>query len=108
MRQWLIYRLPQIELATINSPDVAAGEGLIHRFVVCLDMAFGQFGSHVPDITISSRTALRCMQSDIAPLWALVLGVLLEAVNPGHLQSAIYADYRRAKRVLSLVESTRP
>lgn len=92
MRQWLIKQLP--ELVPVTQEDDS--EGLIHRLLVCADVFFGQFGSGVTFITISSRTAVRCRNPDSAPLWALILGVFLEKINPGHLQSAMNTDLGRA------------
>ena len=82
-------------------------EGLIRRVLVSLDMAAGQFGAAVPSITISARTGLallRAQNSGVpAPLWALVLGAFLEIIDPGHLQSALVADFARATVVRNLI-----
>ena len=116
MRTWLIKRLPVITTVT-SMTDIQAFSytqmGLAHRMLVCLDMMFGQLGSQIPDITISSRTALRCINPADAPMWALVLGVMLETPwaipgisYRGHLQGAILADYARGRR--AMIATSRP
>jgi len=92
MKQWLISQIP---LSVTPVPDLNT-YGLIHRLLLLLDCLLGQVGSQLPFITISSRTALRCRAPQEAPMWALVLGVILEKINPGHLQGALNADLGRA------------
>jgi len=110
VRKWLISKLPAIVPVT-GLTDIEAFAytqmGLAHRMLVCLDMMFGQLGSQIPDITISSRTALRCINPASAPLWALILGVALETPwaipfisYKGHLQGALLADYARGRRAM--------
>jgi hypothetical protein len=60
-------------------------------------MALGQWGGGEQDATISSRTALQCLGVQTAGTWALVLGALLERLQPGHLYAAMVADYCRAR-----------
>ncbi len=115
MRSWLIQRIPplhRIDPAAVSDAQVLATieAGLLHRLLVCLDVLFGQFGSQVPDITISSRTALRCMTPATAPTWALLLGAALETrwaipfvSYPGHMQGALIADYCRGRRAVVAV-----
>jgi hypothetical protein len=77
-----------------------SGQSKLHRFLVGLDMAFGQWGTdsaRTQDSTISSRTALDCLNLQTAGTWALLLGACLEELDPGHLQAAITADYCRAR-----------
>ncbi len=118
VRSWLIKRIPplhRIDPAAVTDAQVLAtlATGLPHRLLVCLDVLFGQFGSQVPDITISSRTALRCMHPQTAPIWALLLGAALETrwalpfiSYPGHMQAALLADYCRARRALAAVSGS--
>ena len=112
MRQWLIERstlvYPVIGV-TNRQVELAVNRGLLHRLLIALDVLMGAIGAQVPYITISSRTALHMMQPSSAPTWALALGYVLEAIDPGHLQNALLADicrcvsslqYTAGKRVL--------
>ena len=94
--------------------ESSARRGLLHRLLVTADIWLGQYGSTVPDTTISSRTALtlitwrmsvvtardgiyiHAFSYEHAPLWALALGAALEWVDPGHLQQALIGDAARA------------
>lgn len=101
MRVWLIKQIPILVPPT---PDMSS-YGLIHRILMMIDVLFGQFGSSLPFITISSRTAVRCRNPYTAPLWALLLGTFLEKINPGHLQGAMNADLGRAIMTQSFLKA---
>jgi len=101
MRQWLIQRIPQL---TPPVPDLGQAS-LLHRLLLMVDLFWGQMGSPIPYITISCRTALRCRNPETAPMWALILGVFLETLNPGHLQSALGADLGRAIKTQNEINS---
>lgn len=104
MRQWLISRIPHISKGVgWLTPEIIheyTTDSFICRIFILLDVLLGQFGSPVIYITISSRTAKRCQDPQNAPLWALILGVLLEKIEPGHLQKSVIADCCRAQRTL--------
>lgn len=97
--------LPTLRRVTsVTEADIAATEadGLLHMIGVGLDCTAGIFGSRIPFITISTRTALRILEAQekgnvlvFAPAWALDLGRLLEWIDPGHLQAAMVADFAR-------------
>jgi len=81
------------------------GESKLHRFLVGLDMAVGQFGTSSPedqDKTISCRTAYRCKYPLTCALWALIVGFLLETIEPRHLLNAMVADRCRARLLLGV------
>ena len=117
IRTYLASKIPELKLVdpkTITHDIIynTTNEGLIHRFLVAIDMAGAVFGGKIQDQTISSRCAVRLYvaeQSTVvaggkeppvdAPLWALTLGAALEAIDPGHCQAAILADYCRGIRV---------
>jgi len=122
LRAYLASKIPALHRVTsITQADVdrAQSYGPLHLFGVGTDIAWGSWGSRVPFITISSRTALALMQhqtvtmshgfdtnglgkvlihvslDDSAPIWALVLGAFLESVDNGHLQAAMVMDVAR-------------
>ena len=120
MRACLASRIPPIQLvASMTAQEVAnaTNEGWLHATLVLLDMTAGKLfrrlqGANEPDLTISSRTglSLRYWQgvdkatghvytSTQAPLGSLLIGAMLEAIEPNHLCLAIRADYARARRV---------
>jgi hypothetical protein len=82
------------------------GQTRLHRFLVASDMAWSQLGTdNIEDqcTTISFRCARECAFSNQNPaLWALLLGVALEVINPGHLLSAWQADLCRARLMLGI------
>jgi hypothetical protein len=107
---WMVNRIPKITLvdpATMTPTHILADTsyGLMHRCFVFLDMAIGQLGAQAPDITISARTAIRCIEPVNAPMWALLLGTALETPwalpgisYHGHLHGAIVTDWCRSQR----------
>ena len=101
MRAFLIKKIPKIAKGvgwlTQEVIEKYTNRGLIHRILVLIDVLFGQFGSSVIYITISARIAKRCQDPSTAPLWALLVGAILETISPGHLQAAIIADLCRAE-----------
>lgn len=115
MRAWLAKRIPNLKrVRLVNKYDMQAvrSRGLIHRILVGLDMAIGQFGSPVQSITISSRAAVSILKNqesfpgywgDVTPIWSMFLGAVLESIDPGHLQSAMQADFARACVVQDLI-----
>lgn len=109
-RQWLGTRIPTLQYPTsVGDADLQAvqNNGIIHRWFVGADAAWGAIGSQVPATTISGRTGrVNCDAQharldvgahwyDTAPYWALALGWALEAVDSGHLQGAMNADVAR-------------
>lgn len=70
-----------------------------HRFLIGLDMAFGQWGTATAasqDATISSNTARECFNVYTARTWVLAVGAALEQMDAQHLCNAIVADHCRA------------
>ncbi len=110
IRTWAAARLPALSAVAAVTPEqmLAAGrEGLAHLFLVAVDAAWGLFGARIPFITISTRTALAVLRQQQggapAPAAFLLLGVFLEAIDPGHLQSAMIDDACRC--LISLAHS---
>ena len=113
IRLWLGARIPFLRRVTQCSQadiDAAMQESLAHKMLVATDALAGLFGSPIPFITISTRTALALLPMDATkddvvmnalhwPLWAMALGYALERIDPGHLQSAMVADFARATYV---------
>lgn len=90
--------------------------GVLHRFIVACDVAWGCWGGPEPVTTISSRTAknLLNMQTQhganfpaYASAWSLALGALLEIIDHGHLQAAMIADVSRQVGGLRYLTGTR-
>ena len=103
----MIPKLERVKSLTPEQEAAGLDEGLIHLFLVGIDATWGLFGSHVPFITISSRCALACLnaqeKNEAPPKWAAWLGVFLERIDPGHLQSAMIADFARAQNVQRVI-----
>jgi hypothetical protein len=110
MRAWLAKSIPPLHYPlTVTDTDVQAvqNNGVIHRWLVGADAAWGAIGSKVPATTISGRTGRTLCDAqsariavdtnwyDSAPIWALALGWALEGVDSGHLQGAMNADLAR-------------
>lgn len=110
-----IPKLTRVTAVTPEQSAAALSESLVHLFLVGCDATWGLLGSRVPFITISTRTALACLDAQAehhegdgpgirwdqyCPMWALMLGALLETINPGHLQGAMVADFARGQNVV--------
>lgn len=110
MRQWCSARIPELHVVTSVTDDQLlefTNRGVLHRFFVACDVAWGVWGGPEPCTTISSRTAKVILDGqhmrqilvnpwwEIVPLWSLILGALLEMAEPGHLQGAMLADVSR-------------
>jgi hypothetical protein len=106
IRSALAAKIPSLTtVASISDAQLAANTnaGVVHRFLVCCDVAWGVWGGPEPCTTISSRCAYTLMQAQqrgsvehFAAFWALALGAFLETIDPGHLQGAMVADTARA------------
>lgn len=129
MRSALAARVPPLKrVTTCTQGDI---DGSVHRSVahlllVSLDALAGVVGGRVPFVTISCRTALALLKAQeefysdpkgpgltwdyYAPMWALVLGAMLETKwalpfisYPGHLQDAMVGDFARSQYVSKLI-----
>jgi len=110
LRQWFRQRIPtQDVIADVSAAQMASNEadGLLHLFLAVCDCAWGVFGARVPFVTISSRTAVAIMTDQHggaeASLAFLALAWALEAIDPGHLQSARVADVCRQIQGLQIL-----
>lgn len=118
LRAYFASKIPALSVPTqITDAQIQAvlSEGIIHRWFVGADAAWGQIGARVPCTTISGRTALDLIGGKrlgsvehFAPFWSLWLGAMLESSfgipfitwlpfvsYPGHLQDAIVSDLAR-------------
>ena len=109
MRSWLWDRIPILEPVTSLSPEdmwSAAQASLGHKLLIILDWWWGIFSLKLPGVTVSAHCAFVLMEGQIlkeAPIWALLMGALLEVVDPGHLQAAMVADVARAVNVMGYI-----
>jgi hypothetical protein len=105
--------LPLLEVPTFDSAPPEP-EGMLHAVFIALDRLLGVFGLRdkdamsEEDLTISARTALAILDAQRhgheEPLWAVVLGPMLETwwclpliSYRGHLQAALQTDYMRCR-----------
>jgi len=102
LRDTLAARIPHLYLVTfVNDAELAANtnHGVLRRFLTACDAAWAVWGGPEPDVTISARCAKTLLDNQgafvHAPLWSLMLGAALEAIDPGHLQGAMIADVAR-------------
>ena len=124
MKSWLASKIPRLQLVesmTWKEATDTSNVSWLHSVLVSLDMTAGKFfrglrGRSEPTLTISCRLAysFTVYQTDKYPAgnldasWGmLMLGAALEWLDPGHMQSAIRADYARGWRAMKYL-SARP
>jgi hypothetical protein len=105
LRTYFASKIPALyRVETVTDAQLATNtnQGVLHRFLVCCDVAWGVWGGPEPCTTISSRCAFTLLQArrsgsveHFAAFWALALGAFLESIDPGHLQGAMIADVSR-------------
>jgi hypothetical protein len=72
------------------------------KVLLYFDMFVGACIWRDSDITISSFTGL-ALRKQTPPVWAVVLGALLNKLQPGHCESAITHDQQRALEALTIL-----
>lgn len=98
----LTLHLPvMVEVTAITQQDINSSVhvGLLHLVLVTLDAMLNLIRHPVPYVTISTRCARAIMTAQhtghAAPWFALLTGLFLELVNPGHLNAAMRGDAAR-------------
>lgn len=78
-------------------------QGYIVKALVAIDMLIATLIWRDADITISAFTGL-ALRTPHPPLWARVLGTILDWIAAGHCEDAIVNDAARAKAALVILE----
>lgn len=90
-----------VTLAVLCITNRIADTNYVHKVMLYIDIFACALLTRNPDMTLSARCGLYCRHDP--PLFWLILGKLLEALQRGHLEMAIKADLDRAQTAVKLL-----
>ena len=83
---------------------MSVSNGWVFKVLLGIDMFFCFVLFRDPDVTISSETGLS-LQRAKPPLWAKILGWILNHIQPNHTTLAIQSDIAQAATAIKYLQT---